>query len=84
MFANRQFDQFPYNIWTVDKDDNWEDGRYLTQDIVIPRISHHKPPDTSLLTLQYYEQLHFETFSTRLKRKTMTGKRNHKRAPDKA
>ena len=39
-----------------------------------------------LLTLQDYEQLHFEKFSSRLKHKTakMTGKRNRNQADDKA
>ena len=85
MFADHQGDQFTYNIWTVDKDDNWEDGREITQYIVIPRISNHKPPSMSFLTLQDYEQLQSETLSSRLKRKTnkMTGKRNRNRADDK-
>ena len=84
MFADHQGDQFTYKIWTVDKDYNWEDGRDLTRDIVIPRISNHKPPAMSLLTLQYYEQLQFETLSPRLKQKTtkMMGKRNRNLADD--
>ena len=51
MFAYHQGDQFTYSIWIVDKDDNWEDGRELTWGIVIPRISNHELPATSLLTL---------------------------------
>ena len=86
MVADHQGDQFTYKIWTVDKDDNWEDGRELTRYIVIPRLSNHGLPDISLLTIQDYEQLQFETLSSLLKWKTtkMTGKRNHKRAADKA
>ena len=86
MFTDHQGDQFTYNIWTVDKDDSWLDDRELTWDIVIPRLSDHKPPATSLLTLQDYEQLQFKTLSIRLKQKTtnMTGKRNRKQAADKA
>ena len=40
----------------------------------------------SLITLQYYEQLQFETFLSRLKRKTtkITGKRKRNRADDNA
>ena len=59
MFSDHQGDQFTYKIWTVDKDDNWEDGRELTRDIVIPRISNHAPPAISFLTIQDYEQLQF-------------------------
>ena len=86
MFADQQGDQFTYKIWKVDKDDNWEYGRELTRDIVIPRISNHEPPAMSLITLQYYEQLQFETFLSRLKRKTtkITGKRKRNRADDNA
>ena len=78
MFTDPQGGKFTYNVWTVDKDDNWEDGRDLTRDIFISRIINHDPPDMSLITLQDYEQLQFETLSSRLKRKTtkMTGKRN--------
>ena len=85
MFADHQGDQFTYKIWTVDKDDNWEDGRELTRDIVITRICNHKPPVMSLLNLQYYEQLQFETLLSCLKRKTtkMTGKRKRNREDDK-
>ena len=70
----------------MDKVDNWEDGRELTQNIVIPGLSNHKPPATSLLTFQDYEQLQFKTLLTRLKQKTtkMTDKRNRKWAVDKA
>ena len=70
----------------MDKDDNFEDGRELTRYIFIPRVSNHKPPDMSFLTLQDYEQLQFKTLSSRLKRKTtkMTGNRNRNRAADKA
>ena len=86
MFADHQDNQFIYNIWTVNKNDNREDDRELTRDTVISRVSDHEPPTTSLLTLQDYEQLQFETLSTRLKRKmtNMTGKHNRKRAADKA
>ena len=68
------------------KYDNWEDVRELTRDIVIPRVSDHKLPATSLLTLQDYEHLQFEMLSSCLKRKTtkMTGKRNRNREDDKA
>ena len=59
MFADHQGDQFTYTIWTVDKDDNWEDGRELTRYIVIPIIGNHYTPAVSLLTLQDYEQLKF-------------------------
>ena len=81
MFADHQGNQCTYNIWTVDKYDNWENGREITWDIVIPRISNHKPPAISLLTLKDYEQFQFETLLSRLKRKTtkMTGKRKRKR-----
>ena len=86
MFADHQGNQFTYKIWTVDKDDNWEYSRELTRDIVIPRVGNHKPPSTSLLTLQDDEQLQFKMLSKRLKWKTtkMTGKRNRKWADDKA
>ena len=57
MFADHQGDQFTYKIWTADKDDHWEDGKELTRDIVIPRISNHELTAMSLLTLQDYEQL---------------------------
>ena len=59
MFADHQGDQFTYKIWIVDKDDNREDSRELTLDIVIPIISNHEPPAISLLTLQDYKQLQF-------------------------
>ena len=86
MFADHQGDQFTYKIWKVDKYDNWEDDREITQDIVIPRVSNHETPVMYFLTLQGYEQLQFETLSFRLKWKTtkMTGKRNRNRAADKA
>ena len=61
MFADHQGDQFTYNIWKVDKYDNWEDGKEITWDNVIPRVSNHVPPAMSLLTLQDYKQLQFET-----------------------
>ena len=63
-----------------------EEYRELTIYIVIPRVSYHESPATSLLTVQYYEKLQLETFLTRLKQKiiNMTGKRNHKQASDKA
>ena len=85
MFADHQGDQFTYKIWTVDKDDNWEDSRELTRDIVIPIISYHEPPAMSFITLQDYDQLQFETLSSRLKHNTtkMTGKHNRNRADDK-
>ena len=86
MFAYHQGDKITYKIWTVDKNDNLEDGWELTYDIVIPRVSNHETPATSLLTLQDYKQLQFKTLSTHLKQKTakMTGKRNRKWAADKA
>ena len=85
MFADHQGDQFTYKIWTVDKDDNWEDSRELNRDIVIPIISYHEPPAMSFITLQDYDQLQFETLSSRLKHNTtkMTGKHNRNRADDK-
>ena len=86
MFADHQGDLFTYKIWTVDKYDNWEDGRELTWDIVIPRVSNHKPPAMSLLTIQDYDKHQFKTLLYSLKRKTtkMTGKRKHNRLADKA
>ena len=51
MFADHQGDQFTYKIWTVYDDDIWEKGKDLTRDIVIPRVSGHKPPATSLWSL---------------------------------
>ena len=85
MFADQQGDQFTYKIWIVDKNDNLEDGRELTQYIFIPRVRNHKPA-TFLLALQYYEQLQFKTLLTRLKRNTtkMMGKFNRKQAAGKA
>ena len=85
MFADQQGDQFTYKIWIVDKNDNLEDGRELTQYIFIPRVRNHKPA-TFLLALQYYEQLQFEPLSTRCNQKTtkMMGKHNRKRAAYKA
>ena len=86
MFADHQDDQFTYKIWIVDKDDNWEYGMKLTRYVAFSRISYHKPPAISLLTLQDYEQLQFKTLPSRLKRKTtkMTGNHNRNRADDKA
>ena len=52
MFADHHGDQFTYNIWTVDKYDNWEDDSDLTRDSVIPTISNHDPPAMSLITPQ--------------------------------
>ena len=52
MFSDHQGNQFTYNIWTTDKDDNWEDGREITRDIVIPRVINNEPPSMFFLTLQ--------------------------------
>ena len=70
----------------MDKNNNLEDGRELTQDIIIPRVSNHETPATSLLTIQDYKHLQFKTLSTHLRQNNnkITGKRNPKREADKA
>ena len=87
MFADHQGDQFTYNIWTLYDDNNWENDKELTRNIVIPRVSGHGPPATLLSSLAEFEHnLQFESFPKNHQRKTtkMTGKRNQKRASDRA